>query len=611
MIAFVLLGARDGKTIAPAAVDRISAAAVPELPFAPASSLRWTNRAGSIVVLAWQAFTEHAQIGSHWYVDPDGGLTLFTGHCWPRDGGWQHGIATPWAEQLHRWLALHSIETAHEALFGLYAIVRLDPDGFGMAAADLLGGGPLFTSESPERFALANRAGLAAAASTGFAAEPERDPLAMSWLVFWDSPIGDDSGYWDATRLPFDHQIVFDADRHPRIEPRPRRFWHRPGPSPTSGVYEEMLDEVDADIRAALRTIAKLPVDELELRLSGGKDSRMLAALLHDEGLTDRLRLHTYGIPGQADVQCAELVAQALDLPWTFEAREGIPPAIEHQRLCRHVWLVEGGANGWDNAGVPHRSSGLTMTGVGGECTSFGPTSTAGLRAQTVADVKRLYAVKDNFDPARLLLPEVRRHCHHVVDDWVDLQAQLGEEPNRIASLFITQQRTRCWAGPSFAVKASLWTAPFLVPSYIRFRQLLPVDDRANPRVHLDLLRRCRVDLATIPLAGARWPEGAVSRFPDADRLRAIEPARTPPGMPSGWRTAAVASLRPMLLDELGDRTNPIFEIVDYEATRRLLERPTIDAPRLRSLYGAVTGSIWLSRREARDQIGQAWEGVP
>ncbi len=353
LLAFVLLAARDGIPISSAELARATGQAGSHLPFAPESHLCWTNRTRTVAVLAWQALTENAGIGSHWHIDPAGGLTLFAGHCWPRVTGWNFDSGESWASQLAAWLDTNPIDQAHEQLFGLYAALRLDPDGAGMAATDLLGGGVLYHGENARWFALSNRAGLTAAAAVDFETVPERDPLAMGWLVFWDSSLADDSGYWDATRLQFNRQIIFGPSGEARIEKRGRPFWHRPGPNPTAGDYDALLDELDADVRAELRTIARLPVDDFELRLSGGKDSRMLAAILHDEGLADRFRFLSYGLPNQADVRGAELVADKLGLRWTFESRGGISPQEEERRLRRHAFLVEGTTNGWDNTAVP------------------------------------------------------------------------------------------------------------------------------------------------------------------------------------------------------------------------------------------------------------------
>src|SRR5690606_26911963 len=116
-----------------------AAKAAPVLPFLPEASLCWANRSGTITVLAWQALTENASIGSHWHVDREGGLTLFSGHCWPRDTGWDAEPSESWAEQLARWLDRHSALDAHEELFGFYTLVRLDRDGAGSVTTDLLG----------------------------------------------------------------------------------------------------------------------------------------------------------------------------------------------------------------------------------------------------------------------------------------------------------------------------------------------------------------------------------------------------------------------------------------------------------------------------------------
>ena len=607
MLAFLLLASRNRSPLGPSSYAAAQANAARYLPFEPETNLVWENRSGTVAVFGWQALTANAGLGSHWHVDPHGGLTAFSGHCWPRISGWTHGTGMSWGEQLAAWLDSHPTADAHEELFGIYSLLQLDPDGAGMAATDLLGAGELFTGEHDDWVAISNRSGLAAAAATGFAEEPERDPLAMGWLAFWDSSIGDDSGYWDATRLPFNNQITIDADAGVRIAPRPSPFWHRRGPSPTSATYDELIDELEADLRATIRVIGKLPEANIELRLSGGKDSRLLTALLYDEGLHDRVQFMTHGLPGHADARSAELVAQRLGLRWKLDDRSEVSVEEEERRLLRHTFLAQGATSGWDSCGIPVPTRGISLSGIGGEFTNWGPTASLGLSAITVPEVVQHFAAKPEFDPAQVLTPEARRHFHRVVRDWVEREASLGQEPARIPSLFTTQQRTRCRSGPSRAVKPSLWLGPFLNPSYIRFRQLLPIEDRVNQRVHLDLLRRCGGELWTIPLANETWPEGAVAIWPDADRLRAIEPMRSLPGAPQGWRTARFPELKPMLQAYLDDPANPIYEIVDYTALHHILRRRKVTGQQLRILYGVATGAIWLAHRETPVAVNRNW----
>ena len=104
MLAFVLLAARDGRRLAPDSLASAARDAEPYLPFRPETQLTWTNRSGTLAVLGWQALTANAGLGSHWSVDPAGGLTLFSGHCWPRRTGWDTASGQSWAEQLSGWL---------------------------------------------------------------------------------------------------------------------------------------------------------------------------------------------------------------------------------------------------------------------------------------------------------------------------------------------------------------------------------------------------------------------------------------------------------------------------------------------------------------------------
>ena len=302
--------------------------------------------------------------------------------------------AESWASQLAAWLDTNPIDQAYEQLFGLYSALRLDPDGAGMAATDLLGGGVLYHGENARWFALSSRAGLTAAAAVDFEIVPER--IHSPWAG------------WSSGTCP--SPTIRVLGRHPPAVQSPDHLWpERRGadrktrpPVLASPGTESHRRRLRCPARRAprrcareLRTIARLPVDDFELRLSGGKDSRMLAVILHDEGLADRFRFLSYGLPNQADVRGAELVADKLGLRWTFESRGGISPQEEELRLRRHAFLVEGTTNGWDNTAVPLPSRGVSLSGIGGECTSFGPTATAGLSVRSLDEVKQLYAVKE------------------------------------------------------------------------------------------------------------------------------------------------------------------------------------------------------------------------
>ncbi len=277
MFGFVTLIGRNGERIDPELLARIEREGPAYLPFEFDRILRWQNRSGSVAVLGWEAFAEIGGIGSHWFARPDGGLTAFAGYCWPVGSGWTaHNV--PWAEQLDRWLGDRDPSLAIDELFGQFDLIQLDANGFGAVVTDFMSCGPLFSVELPGCTLLSNRSGMAALAATPEGEHPTRSPLGAGWLVLDSLIVSDETGYLAVEHVPHGTWIRIDPERGATQSTPDRTLYEARSPGDLPQTYDELVPLMADEIRSLVRYLASLPVDPIELRLSGGKDSRLLAA---------------------------------------------------------------------------------------------------------------------------------------------------------------------------------------------------------------------------------------------------------------------------------------------------------------------------------------------
>ena len=282
MLAYLILAGRNGRPVDPELLHRFECDVPDAVPFVSEECVVWKNRDGTVVFLGWQAFTELAGMRSHWAID-DRGLTAYAGHCWPRMTGWDHHSGVSWAAQLRAYLETLPLPNAREELYGQFTLVQLAETGEGIVTPDFASIDPVFVAAGDDVTAVSNRSGLCARAISPARAEPQRSLTGAAWSIAHTEMFFDgETGYWDVERMPLGVYIalspgegasVIEAERCPL------------GPMGETATYDELLPQVEEDMRRSIRAIATLPVIDRQLGLSGGIDSRLLTALIVNEGL--------------------------------------------------------------------------------------------------------------------------------------------------------------------------------------------------------------------------------------------------------------------------------------------------------------------------------------
>ena len=170
------------------------------------------------------------------------------------------------------------LSTVHDQLYGQFTLLSLRAEGSGVIATDFGGFDPVFIASDDAITAVSNRSGLCARAIAPPGAEPQRSLAGAGWLICHTEMFFDgETGYWDVERIPMGAHVAIDPTTGARVVEATRCPL---GPCGESATYDELLDDIERDLRQSIRAIALLPVANRQLALSGGMDSRLLTALI-------------------------------------------------------------------------------------------------------------------------------------------------------------------------------------------------------------------------------------------------------------------------------------------------------------------------------------------
>ena len=342
--ALVVVVAKPGRTIPP----RGDRAAPPAGCGRPAVRCRepsvLAERAAHVVVAAWRGPLQIPGMGDPWHLS-DHGLTAFTGYLWPRGGMWRRDT---WARQLEAYWQQHSFNSGVQDLDGIYTALSLSTSGIGAVRTDPLSLAMLYRAETVDFVAYSFRAALAARAASPND-EPDRDPWGVGWLPYLSYLAGPQTGYANTVVLPIGAYV----DIHPAWGSRVRNCWHPAMGGRRRRRYFERRTcaVVHDDLARSVVSTSLLPTSERLADITGGKDSRLILALMIEAGVTERFTFRTLGAPSSADAIVSADISSRFSLKhqlFTFGRME--EPAFD-RRLRTQVFQTSGMYNAWNLKG--------------------------------------------------------------------------------------------------------------------------------------------------------------------------------------------------------------------------------------------------------------------
>jgi len=455
---------------------------------------------------------------------------------------------------------------------------------------------PVYLAETPGAVVVSDRACWAAAVTGRL---EDHDPVMAGAFLSLGFPAGAATPFRGVRALAGDHSLRVTDGRLVIT-----RADGRPAGASGTGVADALV--------AAVRPLgAAAPV---ELSLTGGKDSRLIAAALAAAGVPFRARTH--GFASHPDVIIARMIAERLGLEHTVTEPRAAAPAQAPDRaevlgrLRSAVLVSDGMLSAFENigswVGPDHETAvGPVQTGGhGGELLRGGYAqvawrSPASRRPVGAAQAWSSAAAAELFrrlTTRRLLLLRPAAAAAYLASlaPWA---ATIGAGPLRALDDFYLVNRAGRWSAA--ARQAYLIRSPLVQPLFsdqvIRAARAVPLRLRMSDQLHRDVLASLRPELLELPLAEHPWQ----GQRPTADSVLTARPG---PAAPPDWRRsqATTGFLREYVLDLGG--TGQLFAIVSRRAAERAL-RPSHADPAaawsLATLTALVSGD-WLNGRQPR-----------
>ena len=416
---------------------------------------------------------------------------------------------------------------------------------------------PVYVAEVPGAVILADRAMWAAWAANRL---DEHDPRLVCALLNPGFPLGSMTPFRRVSALPPSATIHILNGTLTTTPPNGHKADH-------AGA---------ADIAAAL-TGAVAPLREagrpVELSLTGGKDSRLVAAALVAAGVP--VRAHTHGFADHPDVVIAAEVARRLGIE--HDVRVPAEPGQQVDVLGRiraTVLVADGMLSAFENVGRPDpaRSPSVTAGGHGGELLRGGYAETAaGRRAAPLRAAELLRRLTTRH------LGLLRRGAAaSYIASLAPWTGALARGPLPALDDFYLVNRAGRWsaaARQAYLIRESL-VQPLFDERVVLAARAVPLATRTSGALSRAVLAELSPALTDVPLAGKPRAGTAPASF--------------------DWRRqygAEIASfLRDYILDE--GTTGGLFTVVDRAAAEKVLAPPHEDRA---SVWALATLACLLS----------------
>jgi hypothetical protein len=358
----------------------------------------------------------------------------------------------------------------------------------------------------------------------------------------------------------------------------------------------------------------------VELSLTGGKDSRLIAAALTAAKVPFRARTH--GFASHPDVVVAAMIAARLGVehvvtePKRPGTGQGPDEAALLGRLRSAVLVSDGMLSAYENIGTPDphfAAEPVQAGGHGGELLRGGY-ATAAWHNRKSPGQARAWSEARGIELFRRMttrrLGLLRRAAAgEYLASLTPYGVALPRGPLRALDHFYLVNRAGRWSAT--ARQAYLMRSPLLQPFFsdhvIRAARAVPLPDRITDRLHREVLAVLCPDLLELPLAGGGWKSGPRNAL-GASPAGGAQPAASP-----DWRRHYEQEMARFLRDytlDLGG-TGPMFDIVRRQAAERVLHPPHTDPDAVWALatLAALLSGDWLNAREPKGQPGTRFPG--
>jgi hypothetical protein len=465
---------------------------------------------------------------------------------------------------------------------------------------------PVYLAEVPGAVLVSDRASWAAAVA-GRLAEP--DSVMAAAFLSLGYPVGAATPFRGVRALGAQRQLTITAGRPIAVAAQPDGTGADGTGADRTGA-DGSYGAVAAALVDAVRPLAEQGVP-VELSLTGGKDSRLIAAALTAAQVPFRARTH--GFASHPDVIVAAMIASKLGVEHVVtEPRPAAPERAPDEadvlaRLRSAVLVSDGMLSAFENVGRPDPRltvSPVQTGGHGGELLrgGYAPAAWSARRPARAWSEARGGELFRRMVTRRLGLLRPAAAGAYLAS-LAPFAASLPRGPLRTLDDFYLVNRAGRWSAA--ARQAYLLREPLVQPFFgdqvVRAARAVPLPDRITDRLHRGVLAALCPELLDLPLADSSWKSGP--RIPPVRTAGPTGP--TDAGGAADWRRAYGDQMARLLRDyalDLG-AAGGMFEIVRRPAAERALAPPQADAHAAWALatLAALLSGDWLNAREGTE----------
>mgnify|MGYP001297334731 CR=1 FL=1 len=370
-------------------------------------------------------------------------------------------------------------------------------------------------------------------------------------------------------------------------------------------LYNEIYDEIAQEFINGLKAFKGFS-NEFRINLTGGKDSRVIAAFCKEAGLD--FTTITSGGPEDRDVIVAKEVAEILGVEHRSTPKkkisDEIPKVDIFELLKRQVIQSDGSSNFYDSCYPVRLEPSVQFVGHGGALFKGGYGNS---KKPYISNEKELELFIHNLSHhnAPLLLTDEAIKIQRDINNKIinKFRQSSFEIKDFYDYMYMVYREGRAMANSRQASGyGAFQNSIYLNSTAIRKALEIPLELRTNNKLYYNLLYNINPTLALHRFSDSRWdfeqdgpPEG-VSRS-DWEKRAPLPPTKKQSHQIRSWRLGYDEYLRPIIKDYLlSNRSSEIFNIVDYKKLEKVLNQ---DGPTnnnvIRSIFGIMTAAYLVN----------------